>query len=81
MREPGFSEGENAHGPDKGRQRMPIGRNEIKGIVHQYFFYRSNLIFWMVMGTKLKPKIFEFGAFGDPSDQNKLYHTPLLSNI
>ena len=33
------------------------------------------------LGTKLKPKSFEFGAFMDPSGQNQLYHTPLLSKI
>ena len=33
------------------------------------------------LGTKLKPKNCEFGSFIDPSDQNQLYHTPLLSKI
>ena len=33
------------------------------------------------LGTKLKPKNCEFGSFIDPSDQNELYHTPLLSKI
>ena len=58
-----------------------LDETRLKGLFTNIFFYRTNLIFWIVMGTKLKSKIFEFGAFGDPSDQNKLYHTPLLSNI
>ena len=33
------------------------------------------------LGTKLKPNFLEFGAFIDPSGQNQLYHTPLLSKI
>ena len=33
------------------------------------------------LGTKWKPKNFEFLAFIDPSGQNQLYHTPLLSKI
>ena len=33
------------------------------------------------LGTKLKPKFIEFGAFIDPSGQNQLYHTPLLFKI
>ena len=33
------------------------------------------------LGTKLKFNIFEFTAFIDTSDQNQLYHTPLLSKI
>ena len=32
-------------------------------------------------GTKLKPKIVEFGALIGPSGQNQLYHTPLLFKI
>ena len=33
------------------------------------------------LGTKLKPKFFEFGAFIDPIDQNQLCHTPWLFKI
>ena len=33
------------------------------------------------LGTKWKPKNFEFLPFIDPSGQNQLYHTPLLSKI
>ena len=33
------------------------------------------------LGTKWKPKLFEFWSFIDPSGQNQLYHTPLLSKI
>ena len=33
------------------------------------------------LGTKWKPKNVEFWAFVDPSGQNQLYHTPLLSKI
>ena len=33
------------------------------------------------LGTKFKTKNFDFGAFIEPSGQNQLYHTPLLSKI
>ena len=33
---------------------------ELKGIVHQFFFYRSNFIFWIVMGCGIA----EFGRRG-----------------
>ena len=33
------------------------------------------------LGTKWKPKNVEFWPFIDPSGQNQLYHTPLLSKI
>ena len=32
----------------------------IKGIVHQFFFYRSNLIFWIVLGCGIA----DFGRRG-----------------
>ena len=35
----------------------------------------------VVPGDKMKPKNVEFWAFIDPSGQNQLYHTPLLSKI
>ena len=33
------------------------------------------------LGTKFETKIFKFRWFLGPSDQNELYHTPLLSKI
>ena len=72
------------------------GGRLLKGILHQKNFYRLNLIFWIVMGCASKPqvrraskplgtnfetKIFKFRWFLGPSDQNELYHTPLLSKI
>ena len=33
------------------------------------------------LGTKFETKIFKFWWFLGPSDQNELYHTPLLSKI
>ena len=33
------------------------------------------------LGTKFETKIFKFQWFLGPSDQNELYHTPLLSKI
>ena len=32
----------------------------LKGIVHQFFFYHSNLIFWIVMGCDIA----DFGRRG-----------------
>ena len=97
--------------------------SKLKGILHQKFFYRLNLIFWIVMGcgiarlitrdlegqreminhwsvlsvllpletpwccaskplgTNFETKIFKFWWFLGPSDQNELYHTPLISKI
>ena len=51
----------------------------LKGIVHQFFFlwHRES----RSLGTKWKPKNVEFRPFIDPSGQNQLYHTPLLSKI
>ena len=59
-------------------KRKPVRRSykrrvveNVKGIVHN-FFYRSNLIFWIVMGCGIA----DFG-----SGQNQLYHNPLLFKI
>ena len=32
------------------KKGIQITNNNLKGIVHNFFFYRSNLIFWIVMG-------------------------------
>ena len=34
-----------------------------------------------VSGDKIETKIFKLGCFLDSSDQNELYHTPLLSKM
>ena len=47
----------------------------VKGIVHQFFFYRSNLIFWIVMGCGIG----DFARRGLKTPQNQDFRGFILS--